>query len=81
MKRVTATGNDLLSNIKVHGSCRHSTDECNITIAHSKGCICYEHKEGSCKSKKTKDLNTIIDKMITKAFRCQEKKEKFNLNK
>eukprot|EP00957_Ditylum_brightwellii_P020102 1516612-Ditylum_brightwellii.AAC.1 len=82
---------------KYHGSCNHTTDECNITIACCKSCICHELKEGSHKSKrvhfcrnraklceflanKSKDLNMIINKKIDKAFRCQEKKKKADLN-
>eukprot|EP00957_Ditylum_brightwellii_P054343 4117804-Ditylum_brightwellii.AAC.1 len=83
---------------KYHGSCRHSTDEYNITIACNKGCTDHEYKKGSHKSKKvcfhsnkaklcgflsdkSKDLNATIDEKITKAFSCQEKKEKVDINK
>eukprot|EP00957_Ditylum_brightwellii_P051039 3870068-Ditylum_brightwellii.AAC.1 len=82
---------------KYHGPCRHSMEECNITTACSKGCMCHECKEGSCDDKKvcfwcskaklcgflsnkSKDLNIIINGKITKAFSCQEKKEKAYLN-
>eukprot|EP00957_Ditylum_brightwellii_P101821 7760487-Ditylum_brightwellii.AAC.1 len=37
---------------KYYGSCRHTTDECNITIACCKDCTYHEYKERSHKSKK-----------------------------